>query len=345
MDNIFEFTDSFSRISSIPTINIYGRKIEDSKKKLFTIAIPTYKRASTLLETIESALNQIDVEDYNVIVVDNNPERGDETEKLMQKYIDNFRVYYFKNSENVGMAGNWNKCLELSLSNQMILLHDDDILSPYALRTFETIISYIDDDWAMVKPNLISFENQHSLEFNKVYEANLYPLSLFHFFDGCMIGAPTCILVNKKNLISLGAYNQEYFPSFDYVAAVKATYYKKTYTISTKNPIGGYRVSNNESLKESTMDSYFIARYEIGRQVMKKVGIPSFIIKLYHSARFKDDVRRTCEYYNYCDYEIKTNNFDFYQIPDNICRFIYSCRGMILQVLSVIKRKKIKIKC
>ena len=64
------------------------------------------------------------------MVVDNNPERECETEQLLREYKAIPNLFYYKNTENVGMTGNWNKLFELSQTNFVVMLHDDDLINP-----------------------------------------------------------------------------------------------------------------------------------------------------------------------------------------------------------------------
>ena len=164
MENIFKKVNDIASVSKIPSIKILGCKFSKNNAPYFTIAIPTFKRISTLSESIESALKQVGFDNYNIIVCDNNPERNDETELFMSKYAHESKLSYYKHTENLGMAGNWNKCALLSEAEHIILLHDDDILSPYALNTFYEILKGIKDDWASIKAGVIKFFGYRSFK-------------------------------------------------------------------------------------------------------------------------------------------------------------------------------------
>ena len=110
---------------------IYTSKVENPE---ITIAIPTYKRPNLLLEAISSAINQETSVKYDIIVVDNNPGRGDETEQLMEKFRDSLLVSYYKNSSNLGMVGNWNQLFSIAKGQWVAMLHDDDLLYPNYIK-------------------------------------------------------------------------------------------------------------------------------------------------------------------------------------------------------------------
>lgn len=92
-----------------------------------------------LEEALLSAINQNSVNfDYEIIVVDNEPYKngGTETSNLMEKYKDIPNFIYYRNEENLGMFGNWNRCIELARGEWVTLLHDDDLLIPNYLKMF-----------------------------------------------------------------------------------------------------------------------------------------------------------------------------------------------------------------
>ena len=102
----FEYINNFIKIEHVESILIKGKNILPNPK--VSILIPTYKREILLKEAIDSALNQFSFDDYQVIIIDNNPERNCLTEKLINE-INNEKILYYKNSVNIGMFGNWNR--------------------------------------------------------------------------------------------------------------------------------------------------------------------------------------------------------------------------------------------
>lgn len=141
--DFFKVVNNFAKTQNVESICIY--KAEKDNDAKITISIPTYKRVSTLKETLESAINQEGYDSYLIYVIDNNPERDDETELFMQQYKGG-RVSYFKNEVNLGLCGNWNRCISLPQTEWVCLLHDDDtidsdfmkVMTPY-LRTLPDV--------------------------------------------------------------------------------------------------------------------------------------------------------------------------------------------------------------
>jgi glycosyltransferase involved in cell wall biosynthesis len=92
-----------------------------------TFAVPYYSGVDYLRRAIDSVLRQT-IADWHLLVCDDcGPEKG--AEELVRSYRDE-RISYRRNPENLGMAGNWNRCLDLADTGLVTLLHADDELLP-----------------------------------------------------------------------------------------------------------------------------------------------------------------------------------------------------------------------
>ena len=96
---------------------------------LLTIAIPTYRGAQVIGDTIRSVLSQT-LSDFELIVVDDNS--PDATEAVVRAF-DDPRIRYLKNPANLGPEGNWNRCLAEARGRYFKLLPHDDLLMPHCL--------------------------------------------------------------------------------------------------------------------------------------------------------------------------------------------------------------------
>jgi glycosyltransferase involved in cell wall biosynthesis len=92
-----------------------------------TFAIPFYRNVEYLRRAIDSVLTQTD-DRWLVFVADDagpEPEAAD----LVRSYAHD-RITYTRNAENLGLAGNWNHCVERATTELVTLLHADDELLP-----------------------------------------------------------------------------------------------------------------------------------------------------------------------------------------------------------------------
>ena len=95
-----------------------------------TVAIPVYNRADMVLRAVESALAQ-NAAALEVLVVDNCSTDG--TWELLQA-LDDPRIRLVRNDANVGLFGNFNRCLDLASGTYLRFLCSDDVLAPNCLR-------------------------------------------------------------------------------------------------------------------------------------------------------------------------------------------------------------------
>lgn len=100
-----------------------------------TIAIPFYSNTLLLRRAIDSVRAQT-VLDWRCLVCDDGSTPG--VDSLVASYADE-RILYYKNSHNLGMAANWNRCIELTETELVTLLHaDDELLPDYAATMLRT---------------------------------------------------------------------------------------------------------------------------------------------------------------------------------------------------------------
>jgi len=97
----------------------------------FTIAIPSYNKEKDIVRCLNSALAQRPF-DGEILLIDNCS--TDKTFELAQKYGSQVRCV--QNTRNLGMAGNWNRCIELCRTDLLMILHADDELLPGAVGRY-----------------------------------------------------------------------------------------------------------------------------------------------------------------------------------------------------------------
>jgi glycosyltransferase involved in cell wall biosynthesis len=99
------------------------------RQPLVTIAIPSYNCAAYVAEAVRSALSQT-YEHIEVVAVD---DCSTDASVEILRGIRDPRFRLFVNDRNLGLEGNWNRCLELAEGEYMTLLPSDDLLYPSAV--------------------------------------------------------------------------------------------------------------------------------------------------------------------------------------------------------------------
>lgn len=109
---------------------MHGEAQISSADPICTVAIPVYNQRAFISRSVKSALDQDGIK-VRVIVVDNCSDDGT-WEYLQALKCVNLAVY--RNGANLGLFGNFNRCLELAQTPYIRFLSGDDVLAPRCLR-------------------------------------------------------------------------------------------------------------------------------------------------------------------------------------------------------------------
>lgn len=281
VNNLLSIKNNFLKYSNIKSILIHGNYKE--QQPTFSIVIPTYKRISTLKETLASALSQDYQDYYDIIVCDNNPERGDETENYMVSITDE-RVLYYKNSENIGMVGNWNRCAQLCDGKYLIMIHDDDIMYLNYISKVKHVLDKHSQIDILYPTRCIWHKLNNEIKPIQILHNNghIYKLGVINYLLG-NDDPPTGVLFKKDIMINLGGFDEKAYPSSDYYFNVMAVQHANVYRL--KQNLSIYRWSNNESIKFETLLNFRIIGKPLFLYLSNMLKLPKFVkialLKLY----------------------------------------------------------------
>ncbi len=104
--------------------------VRTSSDNPLTIAVPYYSRADYLRVVIDSVLAQSDPH-WLLVVADDGPDAA--ARELVHRYTD-CRIRYVRNPTRLGMAGNWNVCLDSATTDLVTICHADDALKTDYVR-------------------------------------------------------------------------------------------------------------------------------------------------------------------------------------------------------------------
>lgn len=105
------------------------------------VAVPNYK-SPFLAETLDSILNQEKGSfKLNIYVVDDGSNPS-EIAKVQKSYEAKGIKFYY-NMQNLGLVGNFNKCIELASNEYLHILHADDMVDP---SFYSSVAKEIDKD-------------------------------------------------------------------------------------------------------------------------------------------------------------------------------------------------------
>lgn len=105
-------------------------RIGSGRPPIVSVCIPVYNMERFIGAAIESALSQT-FQDIEIIVVDNASTDG--TSQIIAGFADS-RIRVFRNSENIGAAGNFNRAVSLARGRYLKVLCADDVIYPSCLE-------------------------------------------------------------------------------------------------------------------------------------------------------------------------------------------------------------------
>jgi glycosyltransferase involved in cell wall biosynthesis len=222
-----------------------------------SVMIPVYNHSHFIGQAIESILNQ-QCQDLDVVVVDD--ASTDNTCEIVSCYCSDSRVQYVRNEENLGMARNWNRCLELAKGPLVMLFHSDDMLDPDYL----TQVSQIFERYPQV--GLVYSPVRHVDANNQVTEqAAVRPARYYQAGDEALTALlttgihPLTTVMRRECYERLGGYNEGIRdgPDIELFARIASRY--NTYDLG--RIYGSFRVHDNKAghlsyLRQDRLDSY-----------------------------------------------------------------------------------------
>lgn len=247
-----------------------------------TIVVPTYNRDWTLIKTIDSLnkLTPIKRLTYKILIVSNDPNYS--IEGILDK-LNKERYCVIRNSENLGMCGNMNRCAALAHTEYVAFVQDDDMLMPdYLVKIEELIISKKMENIDCLIPNrFFLYEDKNSINKSKI--RHLYikdhiqriirfgrkiptlqfvtPKDAFDTQYNAFMGGPTCgILFKSESLEKDILFSNTYPYAFDFDFFMR--YSNEHVTALYNEYLSVYRIGANASQKPEVELDFFKFNYD-----------------------------------------------------------------------------------
>jgi glycosyltransferase involved in cell wall biosynthesis len=165
-----------------------------------SVCIPTYNYGQFIGEAIESVLGQT-MQDFELIISDNASQ--DDTEARVSAYAaKDARIRYSRNSSNLGMVANWNRCLELAGGEYIKYLCADDLLEPDCLEQLSRLLdTHPTAALASCARRIISGDDSSTyLSFSDAEELVAGPECIRRMLvSGNIIGEPTAVMFRRNS--------------------------------------------------------------------------------------------------------------------------------------------------
>jgi glycosyltransferase involved in cell wall biosynthesis len=320
---------------------IFGCNYEHPR---YTIAIPTFNRGPFLIDAIESAIYQSYDGIYEVMVVDNNPDRNDSTEQSMARYANNPCISYYKNSTNIAMFGNWNRLYELAKGEYVIMLHDDDMLFDSYLKIMDLFIEKTNGRYQQIYSLHYSCSERRdkfSFSIPESFTFKYKEKKAVDFSSGCVLGIPSGMLLWRDAFKAIGPFDSVFFPCSDIEFATRST--KRVECCQIRLPLVMYYIGVNESMNPITAQKVPFQYEKIQDAIyMDYPLLWKFVLKLTRRANLISMCKHMCTFTDYSNMEIGLKEIGY---KPNIllekCSFL--CQFAIKLYLLIARTKSIRI--
>ena len=308
------YRDSFAVNREVSSVLVSGNQ-ELCPDPVLSIVIPTYKRPNYLKYALESALNQKDTDvSYEVVVVDNEPtsEAGSQTEAVIAQYHAK-NLYYYRNTGNLGIAGNWNRCAQLARGRWVAYLHDDDLLIPDYICRMTKLLHRKNNAGGIIAlaierhgegdiQEVMSIpRSRASMMYDAISRGKLMRLRRTdsHITIANAYGVPTCGSAFRRDLLlASGGFNERFYPSFDWFLLYRFSGRHRLYRSMER--LGYYRVLVNVSLSDKTKEAFLRDRLSFVRYMAEHTRTGRVLRKL-----FENEQNKKILHEEYTDYKGK----------------------------------------
>ncbi len=260
--------NNYYKYASVKTILKYGKRKNENYDLSFVV--PTYKKPDKLKDALESVIKQDRVGlKVEIIIVDNDYFNlaGSETERILMQYSEE-QVAYYQNEKNIGMYGNWNRCIELANAEWVAMLHDDDYLSSDYFKNIKKIIKKANKDGKLVFVRGLSVvihsgekeERKGLPQFihrtckSKIIKFNSIDYDIIGPDKIGILGAPSCGTIMKREpYLKYGGFDETHSPSADVYFPERLVTQHGYKVALTMGFLGYARFDDNTSLKEDAI--------------------------------------------------------------------------------------------
>lgn len=160
--------------------------------------------------------------DFELLIVDDCS--VDETHEIAEDYArQDKRIRLVRNESNLGLVGNWNRCVELARGEWIKFVFQDDLIAPTCVE--KMLGAATQDTWLIVCRRDFVYEDGTTEETRQFYEQHINPERLFgessyippkeichvaiKLFGVNFFGEPTATLVRREAFARYGLFNPD----------------------------------------------------------------------------------------------------------------------------------------
>lgn len=250
-----------------------------------SICIPNYNYARYLDEAIKSVLNQT-YTDFELIITDDRS--TDNSDEVVQKYLSDPRVSYYKNPVGLGIYGNLNRCIQYAKGTYLKFLCADDKFHPAMLEKFVQVMdTYPQVSLVTADQEIFGLKTEFlRLPYSGLQKGPDMVRSILETYN--WVGGPTSVMIRAGNLGPEGFKNSSWLGDWDMWA--KQMSLGDAYIIS--EPLIYSRLHSSQATVVLTKNfSARIEEYEFYKELCGKESYQTYLPVL---QKIKKNKARSC---------------------------------------------------
>ena len=176
---------------------------------LVSVLIPTHNYGRFLDEAIKSVLAQTYTH-FELIIVDNHS--SDNTAEVVGKYLSDSRITFYQNHTNIGLVGNWNRCLGYATGEYIKFLMADDVFLPELLEEMVAAME-ANPGVSLVTSNSEVFGSKmrkRISEMTGLQNGRDLIVRCVSNGRGNLIGEPTTVMFRRSDIKRVGRFNPNF---------------------------------------------------------------------------------------------------------------------------------------
>lgn len=257
------------------------------KQPLVSICIPAYNSSDTIVDTMQSVLNQT-YDAIELVVVDDCSQ--DNTWEVIagikESYTGTKTISLYKNEKNLGMVGNWNHCMELCQGEFIKLLCADDLLEEHLTeREVEIMQKHPEVNLVQTDTRFVDIHDTTTGYYRRYHKSGVVDgikACRFSVFTRNYLGAPLANLVRASAYREFGGFDKNFVYILDYDFFMRICSQSKIYILH--EPLNSFRIrndSNTGQVMNGDKGEIYIAEH---RKLMEKhvdtLGLSSWQVNL-----------------------------------------------------------------
>ena len=214
-------------------------------EELVSICIPVYNGAKTIERALASAVNQT-YKNIEIVVVDNCSD--DNTVDIVLNTKDE-RILFFQNEKNIGMAGNWNECLNRAKGKYIHFLCADDTLAEDCIKKKMEMMNHYHDiviitnSTDIINPEGKCIMHRKRYKHTVIIDGNKFAKKSLH--RGNLFGEPSNIMFLKSAIDKSGNFAGNTKYATDWELWIRMAVHGKIGYI--EEALASYRVSSDNT--------------------------------------------------------------------------------------------------